>query len=191
MHRLVARHPFLVNAVVAAGCTSLGDVITQKSTTLAPPDAGAGVRGAEFDWRRNLSYTVFGAAWSVPGRFFYIALAKYVPSTTLVGAVKGALVGELLMDIPVGLPIFTCATDLMRGRDLEFVQDHLKRDFRDTALSSFVVWFPATVINLRLVPLQYRVVWDSAFVVLWSSIYSFLTNRKPATNITEPAHDPK
>jgi hypothetical protein len=138
----------------------------------AEPDA------SEYDMRRNLAFTAFGAIWSVPGRIFYQTLARYVPTNTLAGAVKGALIGELGMDIPVSCPLFFISTDFMRGRDKDFVVDHLRRDYLTCAASSFCLWAPATVINLRLVPLQYRVMFDSVFVVIWNCWLSFYTNRK-------------
>ena len=169
MNRLLRQHPYLVNAIIGGVCSSLGDCITQHTES----------RGGQssFDWPRNLSFGAFGAFWSVPGRMLYLALASRVPSHTLGGAVKGALIMELLVDIPIVIPLFTLSTDLMRGRNLDFVVGHLEDDFTACALSSFALWFPSTVINLRLVPLRYRVVWDSVFVVVWASVFSFITNR--------------
>ena len=192
--RLLQRHPWWTNAVIAGACTSLGDCITQKfdPSDGGSMDAGAGAElettatsqqlpyntHKSFDYRRNLAYTVFGAVWSVPGRIFYQVLATRVPTDTLMGAVKGGLLGEFCLDLPITTPIFFASTDYMRGRDTSFVVDHLVRDYKTTAASSFCVWFPAQVVNLRFVPLRYRVIFDSVCVVAWSAIFSFLTNRK-------------
>ena len=173
----VRRHPFLVNAIVAGACTSLGDCITQKTSRSC--------RGKSFDYVRNLSFAVFGTFWSVPGRLFYVTLASRVPSNTFIGAVKGALIGELCLDIPISIPLFTVSTDLMRGRDLEFAGRHLEQDFQTCAISSFSMWFPLSIINLRLVPLKYRVIFDSVFVVVWASVFSFITNRVTLTDATK------
>ena len=186
MRRFIQRHPFLANALVAASCTSCGDWITQLGSREAgeerPSSSGQCSEldgsGPEYDVRRNLAFTAFGAVWSVPGRIFYQTLARYVPTNTLAGAIKGALIGELGMDIPVSCPLFFLSTDFMRGRDREFMVTHLKRDYLPCAASSFCLWAPATVINLRLVPLQYRVIFDSVFVVIWNCWLSFYTNRE-------------
>ena len=70
----VARtHPRATNAVVAGGCASCGDWVTQT---------GASPR-APFDLRRNLAFATFGACWSVPGRLFYIALVRLKKNTRL------------------------------------------------------------------------------------------------------------
>ena len=190
MRRFVQRHPFTANALVAAVCTSCGDWIVQLGTEGArggaetESSAGTKKEGAgentRYDMRRNLAFTAFGAIWSVPGRMFYMTLARYVPTNTLTGAIKGALIGELGMDVPISCPLYITFTDFMRGRDTDFIFDHLKRDYLGCAVSSFCLWTPATVVNLRLVPLQYRVIFDSVFVVVWNAILSFYTNRKTA-----------
>lgn len=173
---------------MAGVCTSCGDAITQLSGEAIEITAGPASSADEdrattnqnasnFDLRRNLAFTAFGMVWSVPGRIFYNTLARYVPTDTLTGAIKGALIGELGMDIPISLPTFFISTDIMRGRDMDFIKGHMQRDYTTCAASSFCLWAPATVVNLRLVPLQYRVIFDSVFVVLWNAWLSFQTNR--------------
>lgn len=165
----VRSSPRLCNALVAGFCASTGDFITQSSSGDGPLD---------FDARRNLAYTAFGMAWTVPGRIFYAFLAKHVPSNTLASAVKGALIGELAVDLPITNPAFMLSTDILRGRDLKFAAEHLRRDYLDCATLSFCIWFPSTVLNLRVIPLQYRVIFDNIMTVLWSATFSLLTNRR-------------
>ena len=166
IHKRVLQFPWTANALVAGTCSCCGDAITQRASE------------PEFDAKRNVAFVAFGAFWSVPGRFLYSALARYVPSDTLTNAVKGALISELCFDLPITNPVFMATTDTLRGRDAQFILDHLHRDYRDCAISSFCMWFPATVVNLRLVPLPYRVIFDNVMCVVWASLFSFLSNRR-------------
>ena len=180
LHSQVRHFPFTANALVAGACTSCGDLITQRASEWSSDtiDSDSAASAPGFDARRNLAFAIFGALWTVPGRLFYGALARRMPSDTLASAVKGALVTELVLDLPITVPAFSVGTDVLRGRDAPFAMAHLRRDYPACAASSFGLWFPATVVNLRLVPLQYRVMYDSALVVVWSSVFSFVSNRR-------------
>jgi len=155
--------PFLSNALIAGSCAGLGDYITQTASS----------KGT-FDTRRNFAFAFFGAFWSTPYFLVYKALAVKFPGQVL----KGALISSFWWDIPVTLPCYFMITDTLRGRDIPFVMEHMTRDYVACAMSSVCIWLPSTLVNLRFIPLQYRIVYDSFVTVVSSMVTSFLSNRE-------------
>lgn len=185
---LMKKYPFASNALFAGSCMAWGDWATQNSEAWrrGPTNVLDDDYIPRFDLRRNAAYAAFGACWSVPGVLFYKILARHGPSTaTAWGAMKGALIGELCLDLPFSVPVFLVFTDAMRGRDAQFIYEHLKRDYPACAMTSFSMWYPATIINLRFVPIHYRVMFDSAVNVCWGAAFSYLSNKKPISTASE------
>jgi len=164
--------PFVRNAVVAGACAALGDFITQTSIKEQP------FAPISFDVQRNLALGAFGAMWSLPGFIFYRTLAAKLPPITISQVLKGAIVSSCLFDLPVTVPCYFFITDALRGRDFPFIVEHFKHDYQQCAISVVCIWFPATIFNLRFIPLQYRVIYDSCISVVSSSVISFLANRR-------------
>jgi hypothetical protein len=178
MSRLLAARPWSTNAAIGGVCSIFGDMITQHQTPAKISPDGDSTQKGEFDVRRNLAYGAFGAVWSAPALLLYKTLERKLPLHTLVGAVKGAAIGQVVLDLPLSVPAFLILTDFIRGRDAAQMTEHFKNDYTDCAMTSFSLWFPLTIFNLRIVPMHYRVVFDSCVMVVWTSLFSYVSNRR-------------
>lgn len=163
----IFRYSGLSNACVAGMCAAGGDSFTQYNTMRSD---------GKFDMRRNCSFFIFAFSWSLVSFTFYQTLAHYVPSKTLSGAVKGALIMEFGLDMPITIPFYISFTDALRGRDFNFILHHVSQEWQPCAVVAFFILGPSAIVNLRFIPLKYRVIWDAVIDMIFAGLFSFLTS---------------
>eukprot|EP01051_Picozoa_sp_SAG22_P012495 SAG22_NODE_1305_length_4793_cov_3.652961_2_plen_167_part_00 len=122
------------------------------------------------DWTELLIYAVWGAGLGPAAHVWNNILQHFTDKYGWNLLVK-LFVDHLLWKESVIL-IFCCYTQLVRGETLAKVWEWSKQNFfrfpGGLFFSSWYVWTPIQLINLRWVPLPYRVLYMNISVCIWT-----------------------
>mmetsp|Transcript_21830 Transcript_21830/g.70278 ORF Transcript_21830/g.70278 Transcript_21830/m.70278 type:complete len:248 (+) Transcript_21830:71-814(+) len=170
--------PLPVKAATATVIIGAGDAAAQaiesKGTSISP---GRVARWAFFGF-------ILQAPWNHYWQNFLEALIPSTPSPW-----TWTTVGKVALDQFLQAPLFTALIfyffAIIEGRGFDAGTDQISRELKATLLKNWLIFLPATFINLGLVPLELRVLFINCVFFVWVIILSLLIN---ATKDPEAAH---
>jgi len=160
--KLVLRKSILpINVGVSIGCCTCAEVIEQKFIE----------RRENLNFRRIFSFGCCGFLSGFTGTFWYLWSAKRIVGNYKV--VKQLLMYQLVFT-PYEYMQFYLSVGLIEGESLQEVMAEIKSKFLITYLMDWVVFPPFMAINFKLIPLQFRFVYDNSIQLMWCVFLSFL-----------------
>jgi hypothetical protein len=161
------KHPLKAKVATGVFITGSGDLIGQFV-----------IDGRkELDQKRFLNFCLYG--FCVTGcfnHFYFGALDKaFGAELTLKVAAKKILVDMAVLN-PAELLGFLAWTHFGTLKKTSFL-DKLKQDYLEILIASYWVWFPAQLVNFRLVPIHLRVLFVSCVNVAWYSYGSYISHK--------------
>ena len=160
--KVILRKYFLpINVGVSIGCCTCAEIIEQKFIE----------RRKSLKFRRIFSFGCCGLLSGFTGTFWYLWSGKRI-----IGKYK--VLKQLLMYQLVFTPYeymqFYFSVGLLEGESLQEVIKEIKSKFLITYLMDWIVFPPFMAINFKLIPLQYRFVYDNSIQLMWCVFLSFL-----------------
>jgi len=166
LNAAIMAHRYRAASLIGCSAFVLGDMIIQKNQ-----------KKPEFDWKRNRAFGLFGFFFGPISTLYYVkVLPRWIPVSSLSSAFKAALFTEGLRPFLI-VPNFIISTDLFRGRRFPEIREHMRKDYRETAIGTFLIRFPTAIINMRFIPLHLRFFFESCVTILWATMASYTTNR--------------
>jgi len=157
---------------------SIADALAQASTTLMKTRSTAAVF-EQYEPARTLRFCVFGMGMGpIIGRWMRI-LERRIPikagetKGTTVQLAKRVLADQLIM-APFGLVLFVGSMGLMEGRDTAGIQAKFTDMFFPALFANWKVWPLIQTVNFKLMPIQYRVPFQSTCGIAWTLYLSLL-----------------
>ncbi|KAG5176226.1 hypothetical protein JKP88DRAFT_351176 [Tribonema minus] len=144
----------------------------------AAAEAGMAKRQQHRDWwgavdlKRTGKFMLLNAALFAPSaHYWYQVLAKYVKGPTAMGAAVKRMALDQFLFAPVFMGLFFSALMVVEGEAAKIPQK-LKQDYWPTLVKNWGIWMPAQLINFRLVPQPYQVLWANGVGFFWNAIMS-------------------
>ncbi|KAK4689869.1 protein Mpv17, partial [Tremellales sp. Uapishka_1] len=182
------RRPIPTLIVTNGVLNTIADVLAQTSQIIlskpsvpSPDSLEFQPPAPSFDPERTLRFAVFGMAMGpIIGRWMRI-LERSIPMK--VGQNGGGLqlakrvLADQLIMAPVGLCLFVGSMGLMEGRDSTEIQAKFADMYMPAIIANWKVWPVVQTVNFKLVPLQYRVPFQSTCGIAWTLYLSLLNAR--------------
>eukprot|EP00611_Tribonema_gayanum_P005813 TRINITY_DN15038_c0_g1_i1.p1 TRINITY_DN15038_c0_g1~~TRINITY_DN15038_c0_g1_i1.p1 ORF type:complete len:293 (-),score=71.04 TRINITY_DN15038_c0_g1_i1:765-1643(-) len=138
------------------------------------------------DLKRTLTFTALNGIMFVPSaHYWYQILASAVDGMdhTASAFLKTAL--DQFVFTPVFMAMFFCAMMIVEGQSAN-IGKKLSHDYLPTLVRNWGVWIPAQLINFRLIPLPYEVVWVNAVGLFWNAVMSAQVFKAPEDTPAAP-----
>ncbi|CAM9560292.1 unnamed protein product [Discosporangium mesarthrocarpum] len=144
----------------------------QSESSLADESFFDPLRQVEVDWSRCARFSFLGAALVGPAlHHWYALLEKRVPGT-LTPAVARRLALDQFIFSPIFMVVFFSSVMFLDGKTAK-IPDKLRHDFWPTLVSNWGYWMPAQVVNFKLVPHMYQVLFANVLGYFWNVFLSF------------------
>jgi len=132
-----------------------------------------------YDWHRTLKFFFLGGVVVGPAlHHWYSFLVRFSPAQTTAGALKRLALDQLVF-APTFIPVFFSGLQFLDGNfDLKQLRGKLERDYVDTLVANYLLWVPAMLINFRLVPMQYQVLFSNAVGFGWNVFLSAVSHKE-------------
>ncbi|KAJ9108060.1 hypothetical protein QFC20_003629 [Naganishia adeliensis] len=170
----------ILNTIADAVAQSSQMILAQRSMPhpdtpeFQPPPPG-------YDYARTLRFAVFGVAMGPLIGVWMRFLERNIP---LVGGSrrrtlqlgKRVFADQVLL-APIGLAIFVSAMGAMEGKNTEQLKEKFSDMYLPALISNWKVWPLAQAVNFSLMPLQYRVPFQSTCGIAWNVYLSLLNAR--------------
>ncbi|CAM9710783.1 unnamed protein product [Choristocarpus tenellus] len=145
----------------------------------------------QIDWGRCARFSFLGAALVAPAlHYWYALLVKRIPGTLAPSVAKRLAVDQFIFS-PALMVAFFSSVMLLDGKVAK-IPDKLRRDFWPTLVSNWGYWMPAQVVNFRLVPPMYQVLYANVLGFFWNiflSSQSFKTVDTKSHALGEAKHE--
>jgi Mpv17 / PMP22 family. len=170
--------PLVTKAITAGILVGLGSFASQCLPTFYQN----GLTSSSINWYQIWEFCLMGVLLQAPvTHYYYLFLDDFLPPTpspwTSVTLIK------LLIDQLVFAPSFLAGVfvflDVMDGKSIEGIWQHLVSDWCSTIVANWKLWVPATFINLAFCPPCYRVLFSNITFFVWSIILSTLMHHDP------------
>ncbi|WVQ84796.1 hypothetical protein IAT38_006953 [Cryptococcus sp. DSM 104549] len=181
------RRPIPTLIVTNGVLNTVADILAQTSTILLHNPTPLHPTPA-YDPERTLRFAVFGMAmgpligrWmrllerQIPMRAAALTAGKGSQGNGLVLA-KRVLADQLIM-APFGLTVFVGSMGIMEGRTTSEIGDKFSDMYFPALIANWKVWPLIQTINFKLMPIQYRVPFQSTCGIAWT-LYLSLLNAK-------------
>ncbi|CAM1292694.1 Uncharacterised protein g511 [Pycnogonum litorale] len=151
--KLFGRYLIVTNVSICTISGSVGDIIQQHYDILS---------GDKEKWEP--SHTVhMGAAGVTTGvilHYWYILLEKYMPARTFKLIITKVLLDQIIYS-PVNLVVLFGTVGLFEKSAIEYIKKEVLHKGWRIYMTEWYIWPPAQLINFSLVPLKYRMLFDS------------------------------
>lgn len=172
--------PLATKALTSAAVAALSDALAQWISSSAPKHN----KQPRYDLARTLKFALLGLVWSGPSAHYWQSfLQRAVPPPPL-GASPERAAATLLKKValdqftygPVCNLVFMAYTTLfVAGAGVSELGRRVRRDFAAVQRNGWRVWPLASAINLRFVPLEYRVLFANLVALVWTTYLNLAT----------------
>jgi len=112
------------------------------------------------------------AAPGAPRHFFYVKLERHIPGCSITCAAKKVFFDQAVLSVFIDTT-FLVGMALLEGRGLAASLQNLKDRFPRVYMYDNLLWPPVQMVNFCLVPAKFRVLYVTAFNMVWNTILSF------------------
>lgn len=154
--RLLKTNPILTKSVTSGVIACLGSSLSQAAS------------GGEVSLKVSRSFLIFGTLITGPiTHYLYIALDKLFPGTGLANSFL-----RVLTDRAVFSPTFLFLTlyllSRLQGQSHKSSMDLTKEKYLGSLVANYKIWTIPQIININLVPAQYRVLFANLVALIWN-----------------------
>lgn len=162
--RELVLRPYRTKAITTGLLMMLSDYLAQALTN------------SVMETERLIRFLFYGFAIAGPATHWWFSLIERHCATGLFGAVQMAALDQFIA-APVLLACFILFMHCSGGGRIRGNEAHLREQHKDALSASIRVWPIVNMINFSVVPSHYRVVFGSAFNVLWIAYLSVATSK--------------
>jgi len=141
------------NTGISVIMSCAGDGLQQKYQMVQREIAG-------WNKRRTRDVGVTGLIFGPMCHFWYIFLDRWFPGNAARVVAKKLIVDQLICS-PVVISSFLFVTCYLEGKRNEELKNEMIEKGKTLYLAEWIVWPPAQLVNFTVVPLRYRVLFDS------------------------------
>ncbi|XP_046380539.1 peroxisomal membrane protein 2-like [Haliotis rufescens] len=164
--KLLQEKPILTKACTSAVVSSLGNIVSQ----LIVPNPQTKGRIA---WRSTLAYATFGFCVSGPVfHYFYVNLEKFFPKGSPNAALKKVLFDRLIFTPPF-IFLFLYVVSVLEGQGHAASMHRIRETYWYILKMNWKVWTIIQFINIKYIPVKYRVLFGNAVSLIWSVFISY------------------
>lgn len=82
---------------------------------------------------------------------------------------------DQLIFAPICLAMLVSILSYMQDRNVQMIEHKLKTQYKDILIANYYVWPWVQIVNFRLVPLNYQVLFTQTVAFLWNIYISWKT----------------
>jgi len=146
----------------------------------------------QLDSKRTFNFAVLGTALVGPIlHVWYGLLNKHVnhPSLLLT-AIKRTVLDQTIC-APLFLPTFMVSLMILEGKSIIYDRDYmvakLRNDYFDLLLMNWFIWIPAQMLNFRIIPPNYTLLFSNCTGFIWNMYLSYKSTKK--VNVSDSSSD--
>ena len=130
----------------------------------------------EYNYKRTLKQATFGFFISPYLHLNYNIIIPYLfPGSGLKNLVKSVIYNQSVHSMFCTLVFFTYI-DVLNGVEFKKGMSNAIYKLPFTVIANLKIWVPAQMINLSIMPLEYRVLFTNLISILWSCYLSYSQN---------------
>ena len=189
--RMLKEKPFLTKSISSFLALGSGDLLCQfleinyfrKFTDI---DSAENVNlTQEYNYKRALKQSTFGFVMSPYLHLNYNIIIPYLfPGSGITNLVKSVAYNQCVHSMFCTMVFFTYI-DFLNGVEFKKSLNNAIYKVPFTVIANFKVWIPAQMINLSIMPLEYRVLFTNMVGVIWGCYLSYSQNVIANRNIKE------
>ncbi len=142
------------------------------------------------DWKRTTHVAITGFAWTGPiGHIWYEILEAGVKVRFAPLALLVRLALDAFLFSPVAVAGYFTWRAALEGRGYDGVAERLQAKWQSTVMASWEFWPLVNAINLSLVPLPFRVLFNNGFSFFWNLFLSHANNNDKVKRCYEKTAD--
>lgn len=181
-YRQVQKRPMLTQSIMASTMWVLGDCLAQNLENYNLPK---NQQPKPYNYSRTLKMGLIGLCWNGPFSSWWLRFLdrKFTSSTH-----PNVIFKKLFCDQVFQNPTLTSGVILLVGlsNNLGFEKsvNVVKTDLLDVMYRGWVYWTLIQIINFRVVPLNYRLLFVQIMAIIWNG-YLSLTSNQSIENVKE------
>jgi hypothetical protein len=195
-------HPLLTKAISSGVIAGSGDFLCQlfvdpRNADAVKDDDDNGVVSkesstsllADWDMARTGRFAILGAFFVAPGiHYWYNALSmRIIPGAATVSNVLKRVAVDQFLFSPLFLQVWLSALWTMEGETkLETVPGRLMEATPTILVANWILWIPAQLLNFRMVPVKYQVLYSNVVALFWNVYLSSTATTPSSTSTKEP-----
>ena len=174
--RLLQTHPIATKTVTSAALFGLGDLMSQTQFE----------KKAAIDQPRLARMVAWGGLFAPLAHYWYGALDVLVPGGGAAAVAQKVALDQMTWTVFINAAFFWTTTFMETG-DAGLGLVAINRNLWPTLKVNWVVWPVLQAINLSVVPLQFRLLYNNFASLFWSAYLSNVAASKPssAPTVTE------
>ncbi|WWC73853.1 uncharacterized protein I206_107825 [Kwoniella pini CBS 10737] len=178
------RRPIPTLIITNGVLNTIADALAQTSTMLLHTPTPSSPTPS-YDPERTLRFAIYGMAMGpLIGRWMRV-LERSIPvkigtQGAGLGLAKRVAADQLIM-APFGLTLFITSMGIMEGRDWQGISDKFSDMYMPALIANWKVWPLIQTINFKLMPIQYRVPFQSTCGIAWTLYLSLLNAKDDAS----------
>nr|XP_019009509.1 uncharacterized protein I206_06158 [Kwoniella pini CBS 10737]OCF48290.1 hypothetical protein I206_06158 [Kwoniella pini CBS 10737] len=171
------RRPIPTLIITNGVLNTIADALLHTPTPSSPTPS--------YDPERTLRFAIYGMAMGpLIGRWMRV-LERSIPvkigtQGAGLGLAKRVAADQLIM-APFGLTLFITSMGIMEGRDWQGISDKFSDMYMPALIANWKVWPLIQTINFKLMPIQYRVPFQSTCGIAWTLYLSLLNAKDDAS----------
>ncbi|XP_037947500.1 mpv17-like protein [Teleopsis dalmanni] len=127
-----------------------------------------------YDWKKCLRFSLFGALFMGPTIYVWIRLASVMwPRTDIKSSLCKAITEQAAYD-PFAISSFLFCTTLMEDRTYKEAKQEVSNKFFDAYKVGVIYWPCMQTVNFAFVPLRNQVVFTSFFSMCWTTFLTYI-----------------
>jgi len=164
-HISYKKNLFLTNALIGGSIAATGDTVVQKVIE----------KRKNVDLRRLAAMASWGVVYGIIGHFYFSTMSRSITFGS--SPHKQALV-YLVCFVPIYDTMFYVYTGFFEGQSKNEVKEELSAKLIPTLLIDAFTYYPLMYLNIRFVPLPFRVTVDNFYGFLYGVCFSYLKHHE-------------
>ena len=119
-------------------------------------------------------YGIIVFSFIMTGYRFKFIVQVFGPSRTYLTAIKK--IGLLFLLSPLTNIGYVTCNNVLQSKPLDYTINQIKNDVPRIVLTGYLIWLPAHLVLLTVVPLRHRVFFSNLVGVLWTCYLTYVTN---------------
>ncbi|WWC92631.1 uncharacterized protein L201_007590 [Kwoniella dendrophila CBS 6074] len=179
------RRPMPTLIITNGVLNSIADAMAQTSMMILHKPTPNSPRPS-YDLERTARFAIYGMAMGpLIGRWMRL-LEKAIPvkigqAGAGLGLAKRVAADQLVM-APFGMGLFITSMGVMEGRNWDEIKDKFSAMYMPALIANWKVWPLIQTINFKLMPIQYRVPFQSTCGIAWTLYLSLLNAKADAAD---------
>mmetsp|Transcript_3967 Transcript_3967/g.5898 ORF Transcript_3967/g.5898 Transcript_3967/m.5898 type:complete len:126 (+) Transcript_3967:479-856(+) len=116
--------------------------------------------------------------------YWYGVLMVHFPAQTMKAAIQRTLYDQVFF-APIFIPSFMSSLMVLQGDTCAEIVPTIQRQYKDLIVTNWIMWIPAQLINFRVVPLRFQVLFSNIVSLLWNAYFSFKVNNNATKERSE------